>query len=110
MAHGFAFYAPELRPFSPEDWDAFAGAERFTNGDKPLLFCREDTDALVVVAKDGIEIFFLTDGETDEAWALGTDALPGQETGRRIAGRQVPQWVTPETLGALKVEGWHRTI
>ena len=58
----------KIREFDASDWDAFGGAEEFTDGSQPLI-CEMDHCA-VVGSLEGIDLFFPSSnsdkgGETD---------------------------------------------
>jgi len=61
----------KMREFRENDWDGLAGAERFSDGSKPLIGTGKFTDMtnkefLVVVDANGISFMWETVGEDGE--------------------------------------------
>ena len=47
---------PNIREFNPQDWNGYAGAERFTDGSEPLI-CDTDT-CTILCDNNGVEVDF----------------------------------------------------
>lgn len=100
-----------FRPFDKQDFDAFAGAEDIRPGQGPIisefsmptcLESDEETDWVVVVAKEGIQ-FILADGE-----GFATITLPASCAGatglvRSILGHLTYSVDLIESLKAMSV-------
>ena len=75
--------APTFQPISDSDWETFAGAEEFANGDRPLFTettinvdGQPDT-VVVIIDANGLQMVS-SDGETN--WMAPKDVFPGRTT------------------------------
>ena len=86
-----------FQTFTEGDWDAFAGAEPFQDGTDPLIAQAPESDAVVIVSGQGMQIVF---GDENVA------TLPGRTLHRdfliAIANLLPPRF----TLNYLCEMGW----
>ena len=54
-------------PFTPDDWDSFAGCECFPTEEQPIMGCVGNV--LYVCDKNGYQVYTYTDNEGDDGWA-----------------------------------------
>ena len=59
----------KVRRFSQDDWDGFAGAERFKDGSNPFIV--ENDNFYAVGDVTGISLWFVD--EDDDCWNLNLD-------------------------------------
>lgn len=91
----------QLKPFTKTDWYGLAGAERFENGDEPLVAYFDAPSAVVIHDMRGIQvILYNLEGEYDDIYDL---------RGRRracaaILASMTEADLTPEALTELGFE------
>jgi hypothetical protein len=72
---------PEFKPISGSDWETFAGAEAFANGDRPLFaettinVDGQPESVVVIIDANGLQMVS-SEGETN--WMAPNDVFPGQ--------------------------------
>ena len=84
----------KIRRFKKEDWYAFAGAEKFSNGSEPFIYEVELNDGAVGVTiiadANGIEIYMSGDPDNDDC--------------------EYYAWLWEKKLLAMKAEGEMRAM
>jgi len=86
-----------IRPFNDNDWCAFGGAEKFLNGDDPLIDA-DDEVLCFVAGGGGIEVFENTEDDIRN-WFLHM-SIPNAAVGELILRS------LPGTLDELKALGF----
>ena len=93
-------HTPQTGPseFTEHDWDGYAGAERWPNGDAPLI--HEINGFLLVADRNGVEVF---PPDEQDTWLDMNYPFPTQKAARAfLAG--LPEDFLPEDYGFVRVQ------